>query len=263
MLLKHSLYVITGANRGFGKTIAETIAKNTTDKKTTLVLVGRDASQLESIQLETDTIACHRIANANLGGATEAKATVIDQLDKLLKSLRENDVAPITHAVLINNAGSIGDMSKKVSQYTPEEIQEYMNINVTSYSAIVTGFLQLFNNGLVKLSIVNISSIVAIKEFPYTGLYSTGKAARNMLLQIVATEEPSVRTLNYAPGPLDNDMQKAVRETVGDTEQRELYTRLKNEGKLVKMEDSANKLWQLLSKDQYTSGSHIDYFDVE
>ena len=47
----------------------------------------------------------------------------------------------------------------------------------------------VLNNGLVKLTIVNISSIVAVKAFPYTGLYSTGKAARDMLLQIVATEE--------------------------------------------------------------------------
>ncbi|KAI8372068.1 hypothetical protein EDC96DRAFT_439219 [Choanephora cucurbitarum] len=189
MLLKHTLYVVTGANRGFGKVIAETIAKNTKDAKTTLVLVGRDASQLESVQLGTDTIACHHIANANLNGATEAQESVIDQLDKLLKTWRENDVAPITHAVLINNAGSIGDMSKKVAEYTTTEIQEYINTNVTSYSALVTGFLQLLNNGLVKLTIVNISSIVAVKAFPYAGLYSTGKAARDMLLQIVAAEE--------------------------------------------------------------------------
>ena len=37
-------------------------------------------------------------------------------------------------------------------------------------------------------------------------------------------QEKSVRTLSYAPGPLDNAMQKHVRETMGDPEQAKLYT---------------------------------------
>lgn len=41
--------------------------------------------------------------------------------------------------------------------------------------------------------------------------------------------QKSVRTLSYAPGPLDNEMQRQVRETLGDPEQKQLYTNLANE----------------------------------
>lgn len=56
-------------------------------------------------------------------------------------------------------------------------------------------------------------------------------------------------------------MQKTVRETLADDEQKKLYTKMANEGQLVKMEDSALKLYQLISQDKFESGSHIDYYD--
>ena len=41
--------------------------------------------------------------------------------------------------------------------------------------------------------------------------------------------QESVRTLSYAPGPLDNQMQKHVRETLGDLDQKKLYTDMAHE----------------------------------
>lgn len=41
---------------------------------------------------------------------------------------------------------------------------------------------------------------------------------------IYIIQESVVRTLSYAPGPLDNEMQRSVRETLGDAEQKKLYT---------------------------------------
>lgn len=92
-----------------------------------------------------------------------------------------------------------------------------------------TGFIKLFNNGLINTSIVNISSLLAVEAFPNWALYATGKSARDMLLKVVTKEEPSIRTLSYAPGPLNNEMQQHVRETLGDQEQKQLYTKMANE----------------------------------
>lgn len=83
MLLPHNLFVITGANRGFGRAIAETIAKEA-NVKTSIVLVGRDQKQLESIQLDQEKVTKYVIGNAALNSATEAEKTVIDQLGDLL-----------------------------------------------------------------------------------------------------------------------------------------------------------------------------------
>jgi sepiapterin reductase len=49
----------------------------------------------------------------------------------------------------------------------------------------------LFNTGLTNISIVNISSLLAVEAFPNWGLYATGKAARDMLLKVVTKEEVS------------------------------------------------------------------------
>lgn len=82
MLLPHNLYIITGANRGFGKAIAKTIAKQT-KVKTSFVLVGRNQSQVDRIQFEN--VSCYSIGNACLSSAVEAQETVIDQLSDLIK----------------------------------------------------------------------------------------------------------------------------------------------------------------------------------
>lgn len=38
------------------------------------------------------------------------------------------------------------------------------------------------------MTIVNISSLLAVQAFPNWGLYATGKSARDMLLKVVAKE---------------------------------------------------------------------------
>lgn len=83
MLLPHNLYIITGANRGFGKVISETIA-NQSKVKTSFVLVGRDLSQLETIQFKQDNISCYYIGEVSLSGASETQKTVVNQLSDLI-----------------------------------------------------------------------------------------------------------------------------------------------------------------------------------
>jgi sepiapterin reductase len=51
-------------------------------------------------------------------------------------------MTPITRATLINNAGSTGDLSKKVGDYNATEIQDYVNLNITSYISIVYVYLK-------------------------------------------------------------------------------------------------------------------------
>lgn len=86
MLLKHTVYIITGANRGFGKAIAETIASKVNQNRVSFILVGRDQSQLESVKFDDNKfITCHYIANADFQGAKEAQVSVIDKISNLIK----------------------------------------------------------------------------------------------------------------------------------------------------------------------------------
>lgn len=80
-----------------------------------------------------------------------------------------------------------------------------------------------------------------------------------MMFQVLAAEEPSVRVLSYAPGPLDTDMQQLARETSMDPDLREQLQNLKTKGELVDCNMSAQKLLSLLQMDTFKSGAHVDF----
>lgn len=60
---------------------------------------------------------------------------------------------------------------------------------ITKISTYRTGFIRLFNKTAADMTIVNISSLLAVEAFPNWALYATGKSARDMLLKVVAKEE--------------------------------------------------------------------------
>lgn len=72
-----------------------------------------------------------------------------------------------------------------------------------------------------------------------------------------------MRVLNYAPGPLNTDMQRRIRDEMPDVPLREVYMKMHNEGKLIDPAVSAKVLVGLLEKDEYENGAHVDIYDVE
>uniref|UniRef100_G1PR63 Sepiapterin reductase n=2 Tax=Myotis TaxID=9434 RepID=G1PR63_MYOLU len=61
--------------------------------------------------------------------------------------------------------------------------------------------------------------------------------------------------------PLDTDMQQVARETSVDPDLRKWLQELKTKGELVDCKMSAQKLLNLLQKDMFKSGAHVDFFD--
>lgn len=62
-----------------------------------------------------------------------------------------------------------------------------------------------------RTTVINVSSLWAIEPAPSFGWYCTAKSAVDMFMAVAAEENknnPNLRFLNYAPGPLDTDMQK-------------------------------------------------------
>jgi len=50
-----------------------------------------------------------------------------------------------------------------------------------------------------------------------------GKAARDMMFLTMALEQPHILVLNYAPGPIDTEMQVEARTKTGDPELRTMF----------------------------------------
>ncbi|CAO3663776.1 unnamed protein product [Umbelopsis ramanniana] len=235
-----NLFVITGGNRGFGLAIANALkADQASQHSTSIILVGRDSTTLEqaATSLNGPQLKCYSIGNAELDSVDTVDNVVLSGIQKLVEKIQAT--SPITNVYLINNAGTTGDLSKKASDYNSAEIKQYYDVNIVSYVSLVSGFIKLFRQPPSSdesafppdLTIVNISSLLAVQAFPNWGLYASGKAARDMFLKVVAAEEKDnyIKTLSYAPGPLDNEMQSQVRATLGDADQKKIYNSMADE----------------------------------
>ncbi|KAF9186875.1 hypothetical protein BGZ49_004140 [Haplosporangium sp. Z 27] len=280
MSLDHHLVIITGANRGFGASLAHSYVTHSGAGAISFVLIGRSQTGLEQVLSQLQQTAQGNNVQVNGFVIGDVDLAIVEELDSNLAriqaavtELRQESIQSkkiITKSVLINNAGSLGDLSKTVKELTWQDARTYLDFNVVSLVGLCSAFLKDTLTAFPKEQypdhktvIVSISSLLAVQAFSNWSLYATGKAARDRLLGVIALEEKSnnVKTLNYAPGPLDNDMQADVRRTLGDKEQLEIYDGMHKNGSLVKMEDSSRKLVLLLKKDEYTSGGHIDFYD--
>ncbi|KAJ1563030.1 hypothetical protein HK096_002053, partial [Nowakowskiella sp. JEL0078] len=154
-------------------------------------------------------------------------------------------------AYLFNNAGSLGAL-KKIKDQKTNNIRTAIDLNVTAPMALTSHFLRAFSS-TEFLSIVNVSSLAA------WGIYCAGKAARDMFHKTIAEESNHtgnqiVRVLNYAPGPLDTDMQTQIRDTMPDGPIKDIYVNMHKEGKLVPPATSASTLIRLLEADTFANG---------
>ncbi len=72
-----------------------------------------------------------------------------------------------------------------------------------------------------------------------------------------------IRVLNYAPGPLDTQMQEQIRRSMPPVPTRIAFEEMHRNKTLIDPQVSAAVLIKLLENDTYENGAHIDYFDVK
>lgn len=71
-----------------------------------------------------------------------------------------------------------------------------------------------------------------------------------------------IRILNYAPGPLNTDMQTQIREEMPNVPLRNVFENMHSTEKLISPAASVKVLLGLLVDNGFENGSHIDYYDV-
>ncbi|OXB75819.1 UNVERIFIED_CONTAM: hypothetical protein H355_009452 [Colinus virginianus] len=251
--------VITGASRGFGRSLARLLAPRLGPGSLLLVLARSEEPLVRLAAELRDSCPGLRVE------CVAAELSSDEGLRKAVGAVRELlPGGPQGRLLLVNNAGSLGDISKSFLDLTdPDEINTYMAFNVTSALCLTSSALQAFGTrpGCSR-TVVNISSLCALQPFRSWALYCSGKAARDMMFRVLAVEEPNVRVLNYAPGPLDTDMQLLARTKTGDPEARQQFQSLKESGRLIDCAVSAQKLLKLLEEDTFSSGAHVDFYSI-
>nr|XP_028600391.1 sepiapterin reductase [Podarcis muralis] len=257
--LGRAVGIVTGASRGFGRSLARLLAPRLAPGSA-LLLVARSAAALEQLEGELRA-ACPALRVRGL----PADLATDDGMQRVVRAARElPGDGPLERLLLVNNAASLGDVSKSFLDFTsPSEVNTYLAFNVTSALCLTSSLLKAFpaQPGLCR-TVVNVSSLCALKPFQTWALYCTGKAARDMMFRVLAAEEPDIRVLSYAPGPLDTDMQEEARTRSGNLELRKTFLHMKEHGELLDCDISSQKLLDLLLANTFESGAHVDFYDI-
>ncbi|CAC5406774.1 SPR [Mytilus coruscus] len=260
---KKSCFVITGASRGLGRSIAINFAKKAR-KESVMILLSRDTKALNEV--ETEIRSCCQDVSVVVCGFDQG-----DLDERKFQNIFENifkenklSIDSFEQAVIVHNAGTLGDNSKYVKDLVNvSELNTHFGVNLTGNILLNSACLNFFTQErFAHRYVINISSLTAIRAFKSFSLYCTVKAARDMFYKVMAEEEPNIRVLNYAPGPCKTDMQIKCRENTSDPEVKQMFESMHNEGNVLECDTSIQKLVQVLETDTFVSGAHIDYYDL-
>jgi Dehydrogenases with different specificities (related to short-chain alcohol dehydrogenases) len=257
--------VLTGTSSGFGQAVCQLIVKQecllrNAKQGSHIVLLSRNIDGIEETKslmklhgfnLDRFTI---NVLTFSLDDSCQTEA----KLTEFLKSLPDD----FDEMIVFNNAGSLADISTKILDYqwSINEFQKYFNLNVVSSIYLLTTLLHRYSD--CKCVVVQTSSLAAVKCMPYMPLYCAAKSTMDMFMKCLTLDHPTVKTLNYAPGPLDTKMGLEMKNKNGSAEIRSTFAEMFETGTIIAPLDSASKLMKLLEKMDFESGSHIDYFDV-
>ena len=172
LLQKKTLCVVTGASRGLGRCIAQTLVEKLAPSSL-ILLMARNKTDLENVKTELEeknrsiSVVSQVFDQSNLKECSN-KDLFIDILKGVNKSSRDFE-----HALIIHNAGTAGDLTKYASEMTDLTLVESsMNVNVTGTVLLNAVFMQTFEK--LERTVINISSLAALQPFPSWSLYCAG-----------------------------------------------------------------------------------------
>jgi 3-oxoacyl-[acyl-carrier protein] reductase len=189
--------LVTGASRGIGKTIAETLAQQGA------TVIGTATSEAGAVAI---TAWISALSPNSRGAVVDVGSDA--SVDALFASIAEREGAP---EILVNNAGITRD--NLLMRMKAEEWNDVVSTNLSSVYRVCKASLR----GMMKARygrIVNVSSVVALIGNPGQTNYAAAKAGMIGFTKSLAREIASRNiTVNVvAPGFIDTDMTRALDE---------------------------------------------------
>ncbi|XP_011688799.1 PREDICTED: sepiapterin reductase-like isoform X2 [Wasmannia auropunctata] len=247
--------LVTGASRGIGRQIAITFGSMLEEGSRVLLLArSKDALQGIGKSLSSSVKVCTISADLS-------KSTDINFKEFISESLRGTTPNAFDRVVLIHNVGFVGNISQTLNDIMDLNVwREFYDLNLLVPAVLNAVVMNTFNNKIIKKTVINITSPVAIQPLVCFGQYASAKAAREMYFKVFALENPDVNVLSYAPGLVDTDMLTTVCGTVADSKTKKMFYEMKEKSMLT-TEQTVNCLVQILKKHKYNSADHVDYYD--
>ncbi|NKB35637.1 MAG: glucose 1-dehydrogenase [Gammaproteobacteria bacterium] len=190
--------LITGAGRGIGAATAKTLAA----AGATVIVTDIDAASARSV--------CEEIQNS--GGQARAYTLDISDESSWQEALLKVDEEFGKLNVLINNAGIV--IVKPIEETTSNELEKIARINIFGTYFGIQKSLPLLKAAAktdkTSSSIINFSSAMGIKGYPFGATYSMSKGAIRLLTKSAALEFAQlnypVRVNSIHPGLVETPM---------------------------------------------------------
>ncbi|KAI8489852.1 hypothetical protein Bbelb_324820 [Branchiostoma belcheri] len=249
--------VVTGASKGFGRAVAINLAEAVGDGSL-IVITARGEGGLDETKKKIEAVAPHAQVKVVAG---DIAGTYSDALHTRICDIPSP--GSFKHAIIIHNAGSLGDVSKLTSELSdPKVITDYYQLNVSSVLCLNSTFFSATASvPTVRRTVVNVTSLCALQPFKSWSLYCGAKAARDMIFKVLAQEQPDVRVLSYAPGPLQTDMAEEAAQKTADPDVRAFFVGMSKNQSGLDPDVSAKKMVKLLGDNKFENGSHVDFYD--
>jgi sepiapterin reductase len=257
------LAIVTGASRGFGSALCLSLSQHILSPQV-FVLVGRSRESLEALGAEI------LLRRGDL--PTRCRYVVADLatpqgLASALSDIFTEELCDFSRILFFSNAGMLGPLGATGTPLDPQAISQCVHLNITAPCVLISEFVRHFkaSGTEARACVVNTSSLWAVEPAPSFSWYSSSKSAVKMFIEVAAEENkhsPNIRFLNYAPGPLEGDMQQTIREhPLVDASIRAGCRSLLDRGQLVPPHVSALKCIRLAIEEAVPSGDHVDFYD--
>ena len=238
--LKDGLAIVTGGSRGIGRAIVEILAAAGMEVVFTYREKSSEASEVVRAN-QGAKISAEQVDVRNSTACAALAEKVFDRAGKI--------------DLLVNNAGVIRD--NPLAALEDDDIRTVLETNVTgafNMSRAVVPYMVSQRRG----KIVNISSVSGEKGGRGQTNYAASKGAINAFTKALAVElAPRNIVVNaVAPGVIETDMSKAVRDLAGEQVQSRILLRRYGQPR-----DVAGAVWFLSSKyADYITGEilHVD-----
>jgi len=225
--LTEGVAIVTGGSRGIGRAIVQILATAGME----VVFTYRE-----------NAAAAQEVISANPGARITAEA--VDSRDSAACTALAEKIYDRTERIdlLVNNAGVIRD--NLLAMLEDDDIRTVLETNITgtmNMSRAVIPHMMARRRG----KIINLSSVSGEKGGRGQSNYAASKGAINGFTRALAVELASRNiTVNaVAPGVIETEMSRPVREMAGDMVKSKILLR-----RIGQPEDIANAVWFLASK---------------
>ncbi|KPM36167.1 hypothetical protein AK830_g10410 [Neonectria ditissima] len=212
------VFIITGASKGIGATIAKYLLQQSHK----VVITARSQEPLEALkQSHPDQV--QYIAGDMVEPEMPTKLTNL-----ALSSFGQVDGIVINHGILA---------PKRFADCTVDEWKQVYDVNVFSGIALAKAGLDELRKS--KGCLLWVSSGAALKPYAAWASYGSGKAVYNSVSAHIAAEEPDITSVAIAPGRVDTEMQGVLRsagKTTMDKPQYDTFTEAFDKGTLLRPE---------------------------